>query len=206
MSHTILFKILRNGDVVEYARFQNSHLGADLIWRNMGERWLGDKDYLHKSNTNDLFHTHYNDGYDSMKFWHLVYQKSIPMEERIMLASTYDYVVVKKKNISRLIKAFEYYVQSYENSGHISDQIEALKELSKKRIFGICWNQTSVSCDMWYEQWKFDEEGEVIEGTNRPYNIFKDIHHLNSGNKQHWFLFEKACIDHPPLDDLLPIK
>ena len=192
MSSTELYKILMNGDVVFHARFGNSNRGSSLVWGNMGERYLGDGHYLsHCGFCRDP-------KYNEETFWNLIGQKKIPVEERIVLASTYDFVIVKKENLPRLIEAMRYYGTAYRDPGHIPQQADALRELLSEDILGVCWNQTSINCDVWEYQYEYDGYGDEKGDTGRPFNIYVDDH----CGKKHWFLFGDDRIDNPPLDDL----
>lgn len=201
MSRTELYKIKMNGDVVLHEEFQNSHLGAHLIWRNMGERYLGDPFYISNAQNKSWYPDH-----DPKKFWNLVGQQNIPVEERIVLASTYDLTCVKWNNIPRLIDAFRYYASSYSDTGHALAYVDVLRDLLNDRdCIGICWNQTSICADIWCGVCDHDENGEVIPDTYRPFNIFTDTHSWFK-NECHWWLFEGDYIDHPTMNDIPPSR
>lgn len=161
MSTTEIMMIKSNGDVVGYADIQNSWRGGMHVWNSLQEKY----------NINEgLF------GMNGFKntwgnFGKGIYQR----HEDIVLGSTFDGVIVLKKDFGKLIHAFKMYGKEEPNSS-LSEQADVINQmLGKEDCIGVAWNQTSVCDDAWDYKWD-DETDEVI-----PYNIFK-------GDK-HWSLF-----------------
>ena len=97
------------------------------------------------------------------------------MEDRIVIASTFDRVMVRRTEIPKLLDAISSYISRFDG-GNLVDMVEELQKLAEDRVcYAVCWNQTSVS-DTWYVR---DDD----EEDSRLYDISKD--------EDHWFLFDE---------------
>ena len=163
MSYTTLYKVPKKGEIECYQEFRNAFRGGYLIWDNLANEFLG-------KGASAFMLT------DMQPIWDLARRAEIPEAYRITLMTTFDNVMVKRRNIPLLIKAFEKYCADFDDPGHIPAQIEALKNVAtEKDCFAVCWTQTSVSGDSWRVPDECDE--------TRTYDVSRD-----SG---HWFLFEE---------------
>lgn len=163
MSYTELFKVNLKGDIEIYQEFHNSHRGAMLVWKNMCERYLPDTDFF------SLFR-------DLSPVWALWKNKTVDTSDRIVMAATFDRVMVKKQDLQRVVDAMRSYGERYEDPGTIPQQADAIEKLiTDDDCQAICWNQTSVNADAWVTR----GESEDLQ----DYNINRD-----SG---HWFLFQE---------------
>jgi hypothetical protein len=166
MSDTILFVILKNGDVKEYAEFENAHRGAYLIWDFFCET------YFHESASN-IMATFPKENDRSKEVWGLWRSPAVPEHRRIVMASTFDGIMVKKEDLGKLACAFDTMAKEMEDPGHLPEQAKVIRSLqSRDDIIGICWNQTSVNSDVW-RKFPVNDDDENDEST-RPFNIFKD--------------------------------
>jgi hypothetical protein len=181
VSQTYLYTVSQKGVVSKHHEFSNSWRGAMWVWMRLREEYFPDH----------IFHQEYR--YDDprtieackwvMKYediWSLSDDSRLIKQEKIVLGSTYDNVIVKKENLDELIEAFKFFVNKYKkdnppNASSLLEQMEVIEKLKKKKnLLGICWNQTSVNCDAW--------NGYTKKGEWRQYNLNKD--------KGHWFLFD----------------
>lgn len=162
MSYMRIFAINKKGDLLEFAVFGNSHRGATLLWDYYSKKFFPNRMY------SIICWNEKEQG----EFWDLVKNPRLSENEKITLYHTYDRVMVKKKNIPRLIEAFNDIGKRMEDSGHLLNQIPSLKKVIKMNdIIGVCWQQTSISCDAWDDGWVYDSEDDE---DGRPFNIFKD--------------------------------
>ena len=168
MSYTEMYKVDRDGNVHHAAEFHNSHRGAWLVWKQMCER------YLHK----DAVMLIMEPGNGGMQeVWDLWKAPRVLRQHRIVMASTFDRVMVRRDNLLRLIEAIEEYAKDFD-PGTLLAQARKLQELVQDDdVIAVCWNQTSVNCNPW---WVYDGDDELDEG--RSYNVNAD--------ENHWFLFE----------------
>lgn len=158
MSCTEMYVVDSDGDVILHKEFSNSHRGAMMVWRQIAENMGFNVDFP------------FLVGDGIQKVWNIWKDNTAPLSHRIVMASTFDNVMVKRENLPNLIEAIEEYSKAFD-PGHLLSQAATLRELTNDdQVAAICWNQTSVNCNPW-----MDDEGE-------PYNI-------NSGLR-HWFLFD----------------
>lgn len=155
---------------------KNSHRSAPAIWDYMEKKYLPPytpdfaKDYIglkpwHFSRMVSFW----SDPTWMYDVWNLFDRKDIPEDERIVLWSTFDDSVVLRKDIKRLIKAFN----EFEGESSVKDQAEIIKlALSNKDIIAIAWNQTSLNQTRWYYGGWLDENDEEL-----PYNILTMTEH-----------------------------
>ena len=161
MSYTELFYVEKSGDVVWHSEYHNSHRGAGLVWHTMSHMYLFKEPEF----------------FNLQPVWDLWENETVPIEMRIVMASTFDNVMIKRENLTHLVAAFRVYSAMVRDAGNIELQIQNLEKLADdENCLAVCWNQTSVNCGVW-SVW-IDDEQEY-----RPYNIFKD--------SKHWFLFEE---------------
>lgn len=164
MSYTILHTVPASGPIQTYREFHNSHLWARVYWD-----WLG-KTYLNMTDGEFFISSNYK------KIWALFKDERIPVEQRIALGATFDWVMVKREDIHRLVPAFER-VANISNNDRWSEMAKSLeKYLTEDRDdVAICWTVTSIT-DPWHVP-------DIINGHDdvRMYDISKD--------RKHWFLF-----------------
>lgn len=91
----------------------------------------------------EYFNVH-SDCVEQQKLWELFEDERLTMNERIILGSTYDYVLVKKEDIPLVIDAFK----SFENESNLLEETGILSSLlNDKTCVAIGW-QSSIT-DMW---------------------------------------------------------
>jgi len=198
MSYTEMYKVDREGNVRHAAEFHNASHGAWLVWKQLCERYLPGKDLV-------MSLIKLDDG-GMQEVWDLWKNPAVSLTHRIVMASTFDRVMVRCENLPRLIEAIEEYVNDFDRphliqpselivypanappppfpdrealpTTTLSAQARKLRELAQDDgVAAVCWNQTSVNCNPW---WVYNGDDEEDEG--RPYNINVD--------ENHWFLFE----------------
>ena len=167
MSYTEMYKVNSDGTVHHAAEFRNSFRGAFLVWKQMGERYLG----IDAGKA-----IAYNESMQEV--WNLWKSPDVPLHHRIVMMSTFDHVMVRRENLPRLIAAIEKYALSFD-PGTLLQQAHKLQELAQdESVLAVCWNQTSVNCGVW---WVYDGSNDEDEG--QPYNINRD--------SDHYFLFDE---------------
>lgn len=166
VSYTTLYKVPESGEIELAGEFHNSHRGAMLVWMLMSEA------YLHRPFSLS------NDVQSAKPTWNLWKNPDVRLSDRIVMASTFDKIMVKRENIPRLVQAIEDYSRRFD-PGTLLKQACILKELaSDETCFAVCWNQTSVCADAWYVPGETDDE------EWRPFDLSRDHDY------GHWFLFE----------------
>jgi hypothetical protein len=114
-------------------------------------------------------------GRTAQAVWDLHEDERLPLNDRIVLLTTFDMAMVKTENLPALIEAMEDFATRYE-PGSLLEHTDVLRKLAKMpECVAVCWNGTSVSTCLWTV---YDDEDD-----DRAYNIHTDI--------GHWFIFEK---------------
>ncbi|RPJ40055.1 MAG: hypothetical protein EHM35_00165 [Planctomycetaceae bacterium] len=164
MSRTTIYLVPKSGPVRVFREFSNAFRGAWLVWDSMAKRYLG------------LDAVEYMIADNLQPVWDLWKDRAVPEAHRIVMASTFDAVMVKRENLERLAAAFDQYAMDFADPGHIPAEAAAVRELAgMDECFAVCWQQTSVSADVW-RVWMPEVED------SRPYDVSID--------NEHWFLFD----------------
>jgi hypothetical protein len=168
MSYTEMYRVDANGDVQPYEDFHNAWRGAFLVWREMSKAYLGKEFPLHKLET------------DARETWDLWKNAEIPVAYRIVMAHTFDNVMIRRENFTRFIEAVEEYAETFD-AGTLLEQAQAVARIPEDTL-AICWNPTSVNCNPWQKHEICETCNQEIVDEYRPYNINVD--------ERHWFLFD----------------
>ena len=182
MSYTELFKFNKKGNAEYHEDIKNAFRGAMAIWGILEKRhlpslpkplWAGNeqRDYWSRTTALSL-----GEKEDPMKaVWELFSSDKLTTDEKIVLGSTFDNVIVKKENLDKLISAFE----SFGEETSLKEQADSFKKLiDDPDCIAIGFNQTSVVGDTWINKGGYDEESEEY----KAYNI--------KSMNDHWYLFE----------------
>jgi hypothetical protein len=171
MSRTELYKVVkRHGgvDIVLAAEFENSFHGAMFVWNTMARIFKGWSAFP------------MIDEERQQMVWDLWKNKlDVGFIDRLVLASTFDWAVVKKENFEMLAHAFKEFHRKYatqEYGSNLWRQADRILELMQdSSVLAVCWNQTSVNDPCWYE-WS-EELGEDL------------VYNFDEGD-DHWDVFE----------------
>ncbi|KPJ72756.1 MAG: hypothetical protein AMS14_07180 [Planctomycetes bacterium DG_20] len=166
-----MFKVPESGEIEHVADFSNAFRSAWHVWSEMAEA------YFHENASRMMLEK-------SMQLvWDLWKCEDVPLDYRIVMAFTFDNVMVRRKNFVRLAEAMEAFAKRF-GPGTLWEQAQMLRQLaSDETVYAVCWNQTSVNADTWWirDQSLSDDEDEQY----RMYDISKD--------KGHWFLFDELA-------------
>lgn len=196
MSYTEMYVIDGDGDVVHHAEFQNSHGGAAAVWSLLCVHYLGVSAYewCDDETANRLFALA-NDPSSAMD-----------LDDRIVLLSTDEDVMVRSADVPRLADCFErFYVKwAPKRVGmvfSIGEQAVAMREaVEDPSVQGICWNQTSVG-ESWREPMPrhLDDDGVTGDGIDAEPDGDEDDcdwgYNINV-HRKHWWLFEHPAVRH----------
>lgn len=180
MSYTEIYKFKKNGNAELLSEIKNSWRGAMAIWDILDKKYLPKfvPDWAKLLGTTDQEYYRTADmmGEGIKEIWALYKNPNVSEIDKIVLASTFDHVIVLKEHLPHLIKAF----REFEGETSLKEQAEAIEEAlnNDQNLIAIAWNQTSVNCGVWNSEETTIEDDEE---THLPYNML-------SGNK-HWNLF-----------------
>lgn len=188
MSCTELYGFDKNGNAYYYGEIDNAWRGAMMVWRYFEDKYLElyIPDYIKCTNwykpdmtreeiiqRNGFIPTRLTAGKpsDVEEIWNLVGNKNIPMSERIVLATTFDKILVAKNDMPAVITAFE----SFEaDNTSLKEQAEILKSmLADDDCIAVGWNQTDINAQTWD-----NKNPDPNDDTNRlPYNCLTQNEH-----------------------------
>ena len=181
MSYTEIYAFGKDGNAYLFKEINNSWRGAMAIWTVLEEKYLPQyrpsyvppsvldselKDYCNykPSRCGAIF-----DKKAMQEIWDLVNGDLMTPEERIVLATTFDKVIIARKDVLDTIDAFN----KFEGDTSLKEQAEILQEMyDQGDIIAVGWNQTSVNGDNW-ENFSYDEDEEEYT----PYNVLTGTEH-----------------------------
>ena len=100
------------------------------------------------------------------EIWNLCDDKSVDINDRICLWTTFDFSVLKREDIPIVVNAMKHFCCK----GIFDKQIKVLENLYKDTdCFAVAWNQTSVNTAYWTPCYNDCEEDEV------PFNLFDEM-------------------------------
>lgn len=142
---------------------QNAFRGAIRIWARMEEKYLPPVDpkrYLQINNESAL-----NEIFD------LVDNRSVDENDRICLVSTFDWVLVNRENIDRLVSAF----RAFDVATALTEEADIIEKAIAEHpdIVAIGFEQTSCGGNPWTTRGPADDKG---NGT--PYKINEQNDHF----------------------------
>lgn len=181
MSYTEIYGFGESGKVEFYAEIKNAFRGAMAVWRHLEEKYLPSlpkppgftsKENEYWTRTMQMFEEN-----SMSEIWGLFETDKLSYNEKIVLGTTFDRVIVEVENAESLLEAF----RNFGGDTSLKEQATAIESmLQKGKLVAIGFNQTSVNGDTW-ANYHYNEETEESES----YNILE--------NKDHWFLFKELA-------------
>ena len=191
MSYTELYAFDKTGKAKLFGTVHNAWRGAMRVWRIMEERYLPlyipdfvkcSWWYYPEMDENEIIKklglkpSRLSDSKSTEEIWELADNKDVPINERVVMYTTFDGALVKRENFSEVIKAFREFV----GETSLPEQADILEKMfAQNDIIAAGWNQTSVNLDTWENIGGYDESA----GKYIPYNCL-------TGN-QHFWVFDK---------------
>lgn len=108
------------------------------------------------------------------EIWDLFYSKEVSLIDCICLGTTFDYVLVRRENIGKVIDAFLH----FESNTSLLEQAEILQKiLLNQDCVAVGWYNSNSAGNSW------ETSGFEKDGKNTPYNC--------TTQKDHWWLFDE---------------
>lgn len=182
MSYSELFAVEKSGDVKGVKEYRNGHGYAMPIWN-----WLFEK-YIKPTNPGKYVYVLSDEG---KPIFALHDDPRLEDWERVCLWASFDYAVVDKGNVPKLVKAFRTFHDNYkgqypQNVCHYAEMAGDIENIIKEGADGVAFWATSVACCEWTVQDECECKtcGDVhMKDEYRPYNV-------TTGEK-HFLMFEK---------------
>lgn len=167
MSYTEIVGFDEEGNAYSQADIHNAFRGAMAIWRAMEEKYLAIGRFSRCVMGSEK---------DMREIWDLAGSDNVSDNDKICLTTTFDNVVVKKKDFQKVITAF----REFEAETSLKEQADALEEmLADEGCIAVAWNQTSVNENTWLSGGGYNEETDEY----MPYNLFN--------GEKHQFIFSE---------------
>ena len=177
MSYTEITFFAKNGKPKFDVDIRNAWRGAMAIWNILEDRYLPPfipewakhmgmvKDRHYRMSSSEMA--------DKRAVWDIWKLPQCSDTDRIVMGSTFDWVVVMRDDVPKLIKAFA----EFNGETSLPEQADAIEDAFKdKSIIAVAWNQTSVSENQW-RTFEYDQKRDKAI----PYNLKK--------HTKHWSLF-----------------
>lgn len=133
MSYMEIVKLRDDKTFESAGQVQNASKHQQVVWNYFAKKFLGW----------DFFNVH-SSLVEQQKLWDLFEDERLTINERIVLGSTYDYVLVKKEHIPLVIDAFK----TFENESNLLEQVDILvSAFNDDNCVAIGW-QSSIT-DIW---------------------------------------------------------
>jgi hypothetical protein len=151
--------------------YGNSWGGAAFVWNALVEKYWplqpGQKSWERSVGM----------GGDMKPLWALRSVRDVPVPERVVLISTFDRVMVKREDLLWTADCFDTFKDAFHTDHKIvcslgAQAIDLRALAADKKVYAVCWQQTSVAEDQWYDNVR-----------RKPYNI--------KTNNDHFFLFDE---------------
>lgn len=178
MSYTEIYAFGKDGNAHLAGEIHNAWRGGMAVWSIMELRHLPPLPPKYGMECH-RYSTRPTAGKENpmQEIWDLADNLAVPVQQRIVLFTTFDNCLVKKEDIHRVIEAF----RSFEGDDHrgetdLGEQADILEDIANDpEIIAVGWNQTSIVTKTWSNYNGYDEEkDEPI-----PYNCL-------TGDKHYW--------------------
>lgn len=147
MSYTEIYKFDQDGNPVHIGETLNSHRGAAAIWRIMEDKYLPPHYFKnYRGEEEKISRISFSDGTIN-EIWNLIHDDNVSDIDKIVLGSTFDNVVIMRKDIDKLLYAF----LNFDGDTSLKEQAEIIKNEFENdpNLLAIAWNQTSINGDDW---------------------------------------------------------
>lgn len=157
MSATEINGFDQDGDAHQVGEVENAWRGAMAIWAEVERRYL--PEYIPewaKGMSTDFIQRFHKDGFsrltdvlnlDAMnEILELFEKNEVSLVNKIVLGTTFDHVVVKRKDMPRLMEVF----RAFEGNTSLKEQADIIQAMYESGEWvAVAWNQTSVNADRW---------------------------------------------------------
>lgn len=191
MSYTEIFTFNKDGLCCEEYAIKNAFRGAMAVWGILEEKYLPPYRPRYVPDGMSMQEFEQRFGFKpsrlsiglaterespAIEIWNLFENEAVSMNDRIVLGTTFDHVLVRREEIGKVIRAF----RSFAGETNLKEQADILNEIMKnEEISAVGWNQTSVNADTWMTAGGLSDNNEG----RLPYNYQEQ--------DDHWWLFDE---------------
>lgn len=171
MSYTEIFGFDKEGNAYLAGKVKNAFRGAMAVWRYLEEKYLPPYNPDYADLVEKVFGIKPSrcSSDEIEEIWALQNSDKLSIEEKIVLFTTFDKILIKKEDIPQVINAFN----SFGGETSLKEQAKILQDLlESENCIAVGWNQNSVVIDNW-ENYFYDE----VNDRTIPYNCLKQDDH-----------------------------
>jgi len=159
MSYTELKVAELNGPVTTYREYHNAWGGFAYIWEAIWDKYL-------KKREGDTWLT------NEKRLWAATGRKALPPWIRMLLASTFDNVIIEYERLPLIAKYYKDFYEMFPPEGKVchllewsKDCMDIFEKYNKDNCAGICFHATSINEDPWenYDLSKRDKHWFVFD-------------------------------------------
>lgn len=189
MSYTEIFGFDLEGNAHFEGEAHNAWRGGMAIWRIMELRHLPPLPPQYGMECHRYSTFPVGGKENPMKeIWDLADNPDIPVDQRIVLFTTFDNCLVKKEDLPRVIEALRAFEgEDHRGETNLGEQADILEQIAKDpEVIAVGWNQTSVNTDTWSNAGGYDD----VKDEPIPYNCL-------TGDTHYW-LFDELKEEEKP--------
>lgn len=183
MSYTEIYAVRKNGDVQLFEENQNAWRWSPQIWRELDKRYLPifRPRYIPRDVPDSqieeylgYYPTRENEDSEIRKVWDLFADKRLSSQERWVLGTTFDHVIVLKEDFKEMIQAYREFF-SEENNSSLLELADIYEKMAKNDdIVGIAWSISQIQ-NPWLESYFEEDDEDEEDEIEIPYNIYTAI-------------------------------
>ena len=175
MSYTEIYGVPEVGGMSMIGEVHNAHRGAMAIWEAIAQTYCG--------------MDHFPISGDAMPVWNMWMDETVPFEHRVVLASTFDSVMVRRDHIPELIRCMGAFDAAFQGRTNLPDQMVILGVAADdSRWVAVAWNQTSVNEAWWIPSDHPDAA--------RPFDLSRDAaDRMTNGTRAAWLVISDGHVN-----------
>lgn len=182
MSYTEIYGFDLKGNANFEAEVRNAFRGGMAVWRIMELRHLPPLPPKYGMECHRYSTFPVGGAENPLKeVWALADNLDIPVDQRIVLFTTFDNCLVKKQDLPRVIAALRAFEgEDHKGETNLGEQADVLEQIAADpEVIAVGWNQTSVNADTWSNAGGYDD----VKDEPIPYNCL-------TGDAHYWLFDE----------------
>lgn len=181
MSYTEIFGFDPEGNAHFEAEVKNAFRGGMAVWRIMELRHLPPLPPKYGMECHRYSMPPLGKDNPMKEVWDLADNLDIPVDQRIVLFTTFDNCLVKKQDLPRVIAAMRAFEgEDHRGETNLGEQADILEQIAADpEVIAVGWNQTSVNADTWSNRGGYDD----VKDEPIPYNCL-------TGDTHYWLFDE----------------
>ena len=140
MSHTTVCGFPREGEGFVIGEVHNAFRGAMAVWDIIAKEHFGLERFPMAPRSTKM----------EQRIWNTWQDRTLPLYQRVVLASTLDTTLVRYDHIPTLIEHMFDFDANFSGQTNLAEQALLIEESAlDENLFAVGWNQTSVCSNPW---------------------------------------------------------